>query len=691
MNALPTVNAGVDQILCDDGTSVALSGTGAVSYTWDNGVTDGVSFSPTVGTTTYTVTGTDVNSCTNTDQVDVIVNALPTVNAGVDQTVCSGDYITLSGSGALSYSWDNSVTDGVSFRKPTGNITYTVTGTDANSCSNTDQVDVMVNVLPNVNAGGDQFLCDDGSSIVLTGSGASIYTWDNGVTDGVTFTQSAGTITYTVTGTDINNCVNTDQVDVTVNSLPVVDAGSDQTLCNDGTLVTLSGSGAVSYTWDNGVNDGVSFSPTIGTTTYTVTGTDANSCSNTDQVDVTINTLPTVNAGIDQALCDDGTLVTLSGSGAVSYTWDNGVTDLISFSPSVGTTSYIVTGTDANNCTNMDTVDVTVYALPIVNAGTNQPLVCEGESIILSASGALNYSWDNGVFDGVSFIHSVGLVTYTVTGTDVNNCVNTDQVDVTVNPTPIFTVTNPSSVCSPEAVSIVDTSLTSGAVETLSYFTDALGTQVLILPDSVSLTGTYYVKNTSSFGCEYILPINVEIYDKPQASFFVTPDIITNYNPTATMVNTSVGGITYEWYFDDGEISNESNPSKLYDYTEIGDHEIIFIVTSGDLCKDTAELVIELKEKLLYYIPNTFTPNQDDFNNVFQPIFTAGFDPYEFTMLIFNRYGELVFETNNAEIGWNGTFGGEVMSDGMYVYKIDFIEKENNKPHSISGHLMLLK
>ena len=76
---------------------------------------------------------------------------------------------------------------------------------------------------------------------------------------------------------------------------------------------------------------------------------------------------------------------------------------------------------------------------------------------------------------------------------------------------------------------------------------------------------------------------------------------------------------------------------------------------------------------------------------MFQPIFTAGFDPYEFTMLIFNRYGELVFETNNAEIGWNGTFGGEVMSDGMYVYKIDFIEKENNKPHSISGHLMLLK
>ena len=181
--------------------------------------------------------------------------------------------------------------------------------------------------MPSVSAGSDQTICD-GSSVTLSGSGAVSYTWDNGVTDGVVFTPSLGTVTYTVTGTDANSCVNTDQVDVTVNALPSVSAGSDQTIC-DGSSVTLSGSGAVSYTWDNGVTDGVAFSPSVGTVTYTVTGTDANSCVNTDQVDVTVNVLPSVSAGSDQTICD-GSSVTLSGSqsselhmGQWSYRWSS--------------------------------------------------------------------------------------------------------------------------------------------------------------------------------------------------------------------------------------------------------------------------------------------------------------------------------------------------------------------------------
>ena len=691
VNSLPTVNAGVDQTLCDDGTAVTLSGSGAVSYTWDNSVTDGVSFSPTVGTITYTVTGTDANNCTNTDQVDVIINALPVVNAGPDQIVCSGDYITLSGSGAVSYTWDNSVTDGVSFRKPIGNITYTVTGIDINNCSNTDQVDVMVNSLPNVNAGTDQLLCDDGTTVTLTGSGASNYVWDNGVIDGVSFTQAVGVVTYTLTGTDANNCSNSDQVIVTVNALPTIDAGLDQTLCDDGTAVTLSASGAISYTWDNVVIDGVSFSPTVGTTTYTVTGTDANNCINSDQVDVIVNPLPIVDAGLNQTLCDDGTAVILSGIGAISYIWDNGVTDGVSFSPTVGITTYSVTGTDFNSCSNSDQVDVTVNPLPIVNAGADQPLVCEGDSVLLYGSGANSYTWDNNVIDSLKFIQSVGTVTYNVIGTDINGCENNDQVLVTVNPLPSFTLVNPQAVCSPELVDLTDGNLITSPIETLSYFIDSMSFQALISPDSVASGGIYYIKNTSSFGCEYILPVEVEIYDKPIASFFSSPSTLTNYNPSASMVNTSVGGMDYEWFFDDGETSNEINPTKLFDYTSIGDHEIVLIVTSGDMCKDTSSLVVEMQEKLLYYIPNTFTPNKDQFNNVFLPVFTAGFDPYDFTMLIFNRWGELVFESHNSDIGWDGSYNGNLMSDGVYLYKIEFVEKENNKTHIETGQLMLIK
>ena len=423
VNALPTVDAGADITICDGG-SVTLSGSGAVTYSWDNNVSDGVSFSPTA-TGTYTVTGTDANGCSNTDAVDVTVNALPTVDAGADVTICDGGSVTLSGSGAVTYSWDNNVSDGVLFY-PTATGTYTVTGTDANGCSNTDAVDVTVNALPTVDAGADVTICD-GGSVTLSGSGAVTYSWDNNVSDGVLFYPTA-TGTYTVTGTDANGCSNTDAVDVTVNALPTVDAGADVTIC-DGGSVTLSGSGAVTYSWDNNVSDGVLFYPTA-TGTYTVTGTDANGCSNTDAVDVTVNALPTVDAGADVTICDGGS-VTLSGSGAVTYSWDNNVSDGVLFYPTA-TGTYTVTGTDANGCSNTDAVDVTVNALPTVDAGADVT-ICDGGSVTLSGSGAVTYSWDNNVSDGVSF-SPTATGTYTVTGTDANGCSNTDAVDVTVNP-----------------------------------------------------------------------------------------------------------------------------------------------------------------------------------------------------------------------------------------------------------------
>ena len=122
-----------------------------------------------------------------------------------------------------------------------------------------------------------------------------------------------------MTGTDANGCINTDQVLVTVNPIPTVGAGADQTICVDAS-VTLSGSGAATYTWDNGVTNAISFAPTA-TTTYTVTGTSAAGCTSTDQVVVTVNPLPVVNAGVDQTICI-GASVTLAGSGASTYSKD---------------------------------------------------------------------------------------------------------------------------------------------------------------------------------------------------------------------------------------------------------------------------------------------------------------------------------------------------------------------------------
>src|SRR5690606_8083402 len=170
---------------------------------------------------------TSADGCQDSITYQTTVLALPVVGAGPDQAVCDGVAVTLNGSGAVGYAWDNGVTNGVPFVQAVGTITYTVTGTDGNGCQNADQVDVTVWPLPNVGAGPDQAVCD-GVAVTLNGSGAVGYAWDNGVTNGVPFVQAVGTITYTVIGTDGNGCQNTDQVDVTVWSLPNVCAGADQ-------------------------------------------------------------------------------------------------------------------------------------------------------------------------------------------------------------------------------------------------------------------------------------------------------------------------------------------------------------------------------------------------------------------------------------------------------------------------------
>ena len=986
VNPLPNVNAGIDQAECD-GVQITLNGSGAVNYVWSGGVTDGVAFNQAVGTTTYTVTGTDANGCVNTDDVDVEIYPLPPVDAGVDQTVCDGDQVTLSGSGAVSYVWDNGATDGVAFTPGLGTTIYTVIGTDANGCVNTDDMTVtvnpnptptingateycagtfatlstdqpyttyawstgdntpttnvtdadnpitvtvtngfgcsgtsgvftvtennvitynssiticqgdvavihgnnetvagvysqtfilptgcdsisnvtlIVNPLPNVNAGVDQVVCD-GVATTLTATGALNYVWDNGVTNGVAFTQGVGTTTYTVTGTDINGCVNTDQVDVTVNPLPNVDAGAAQTVC-DGTQVTLTGAGALSYAWDNGVTDNTPFTPGVGTTNYTVTGTDANGCVNTDQTDVTVNALPNVVAGPDQAVCD-GVQVTLSGSGAVNYAWDNGVTDGVAFTQAVGTTTYTVTGTDANGCVNTDQVDVTVNPLPLVDAGPSQE-VCEGDQIVLFGSVLLgsiqtNYIWDNGVVDNTAFIPGLGTTTYTVTGTDLNGCVNTDQVDVTVNPLPTATITGTSSVCiggadqtitftgangtapytftytlnggAPqtivstgntatitvsagvagvfdyELVNVQDASATGcsqsqtgTATVTVNDLPNVFaGNDILICEGSnVTLTGsgaqtylwdngvtngvafipsnttTYTVTGTDANGCENTDDVTVTVEPNPVVSFTAdetsgcapltvtftntTPGTLDNcvwtmsngttltgcgsvtttfvngglydvtlttslngcdgsatytdyiyvedvpvaaFTPSTSLTtvlnteilfdNQSVDATSYVWDFgDESPTSTEENPVHVFPNEEPGTYVVELIAISPLGCADTTTRAIVVQEELIFYVPNTFTPDGDDFNEYFQAIFTSGYDPYDFNLYIFNRWGELIWESHDASIGWDGTYGvdrSELVQDGTYTWKIDFKTTMSDERIEVVGHVNVIK
>lgn len=318
-----------------------------------------------------------------------------------------------------------------------------------NSCLDNTTKTVTVNPLPTVTANSSALNICAGSQITLTGGGASSYSWNNGVVNGVAFTPTA-TTTYTVTGTDGNNCQNTAQVTINVNPLPTVTANTTATTVCAGGQVTLTGGGATSYTWDNGVANGVAFTPTA-TTTYTVTGTDGNNCQNTAQVTVTVASAITVTANATSTSVCAGNQVTLSGTGATSYTWDNGVTNGVAFTPTA-TTTYSVTGT-SGSCTDMDQITIAVNPLPVANF--TAPSICLNtptqfnDLSTISNGNIVNWQWDFGDGAGTSTAQNPSYLyatanTYNVslTITSNNGCINTIVIPITVTSVDATTTTN---------------------------------------------------------------------------------------------------------------------------------------------------------------------------------------------------------------------------------------------------------
>lgn len=412
-------------------------GDGATINSINGEITNGVL------STTYSVQYALNVNCPNTNIETVTVNTND--NATFTSTNwCVGNSHTVSGivTPGGTFAFNPIPGDGATINTSTGVISNAVAGnsytigytTPASVCQSSSTVSVTYNALPTVNGGIDQIVCQ-GTSVILTGSNATTYSWNNGVVNSSPFFPAVGTVTYTLTGT-MNGCTNTDQVIVTVNPIPTVNAGADQVLCNDGTQVTLTASGTgTTYSWNNGVTDGVAFAPTTGTTAYTVTGT-TSGCTATDMVTVAVNTIPTVNAGADQVLCDDGSLVTLTASGTgTSYSWNNGVTNTVAFVPTVGTITYTATGT-SNGCTATDDLIVTVNALPTVTLASFTT-VCEYWNPINLTGGSPaggTYAGTNvssNVFDPVAA--GLGVTTITYTYMDANNCTNTATSDITVD------------------------------------------------------------------------------------------------------------------------------------------------------------------------------------------------------------------------------------------------------------------
>ncbi|MGZ4043504.1 MAG: T9SS type A sorting domain-containing protein, partial [Bacteroidia bacterium] len=489
VNPLPTitVNSGT---ICS-GSSIALSANGASTYTWSPGIglssTAGASVaaSPSI-TTVYTITGTGINGCTNTitTTVTVISNLTLVVNSA---TVCFGNSVTLTVSGANTYSWGpgaglSATTGATVVASPTTTTVYTVTGIVGN-CFSSQTTTVMVNPLPTVTiaAIGSATFCQGGSVTLTTTSGAG-YLWsDNSTTQSITVNSTGN---YSVTVTDGNGCSATSSViSVLVKPLPTATIGvnGSTTLCQ-GDNVILTASQGTSYLWSNSATTQSIMVSSSGNYTVMVTG--ANGCSATSSItSVVVNIIPTpsIAVGGSTMFCQ-GSSATLTASGGTGYLWSTGA---ITPSIIVNTAGdYSVTVTNGAGCSAIsEVVTISVNPSPFVNLGTDTT-TC-GCILLNAYNPGASYNWSSGQNYSMINVCTSGLYWVNVSN---GICITTDTIKVIVNPKPVVNI----------AVLTGSVVVLNAGNNGSTYLWNTGATTQTIAPTT---SGVFYVTVTNQYGC----------------------------------------------------------------------------------------------------------------------------------------------------------------------------------------------
>jgi gliding motility-associated-like protein len=525
----------------------------------------------------------------------------------------------------------------------------------------------------------------------------------------------------------------TESFDITIDPSPIVNAVADQTLCNNtNTTAVIFGSSTpgTTYSWTNsdpsiglaatGNGDISSFTATNATgtsnsATITVTPS-ANGCvgSSTSFL-IIVDPSPTVDPIADVEVCANenvNTITFTSPNAGTTFDWTNDNTSVGLGGAGAGNintfvgnnagvapvTGNVVVTPTANGCVGAtENFSITINPLPAVFAG-NDIAVCAGEQVVLTGSGAMagGYVWDNGVTDGVAFSPLGGV--YTVVGTDANGCVNSDDVLVTIEalPIPSFIVDVPP--CEPFTVTLTNT--TPGPVDNCVWSINdgsnpINGCGPIVYTFSEAGTFDVTLTTSSALGCEASVTYTDIIYleNSPNASFDASNYNVTNLNTEVIFNNSSTNASSYVWSFGD-ESANSSavNPIHVFPSEESGVYTVTLIATSSMGCVDTAYATITVSEEVIFYVPNTFTPDDDDYNETFKPVFTSGFNPFDFTMLIFNRWGEIIFESHDASVGWDATYSGRYpVQDGTYTWKIIFKTLATDERREVIGHVNVLR
>jgi len=369
-----------------------------------------------------------------------------------------------------------------------------------------------------------------------------------------------------------------------------------------------------------------------------------------------------------------------------------------------GVYTFTYTFSDALPCED-DVADftITVNAAPVVSiiSDPSPAVICLGESMTLTASGAGGggiYTWDHPMTNAVPFTPGLGVDTYIVIATDVNGCVSTGTIDIEVEPLPsvVFTADTLKG-CDPLLVTFTNLTLLPG-VSCIWDFGDGgsasdCGTVTHMYTGIGDFDVTLNVQSGDICGSSATYNDYITVLKQPEAYFTSLTNPVNIEDTEVEFDNTSLYADLWEWKFGDGSAySNEFEPSHVYPTDPNVTYEVRLVASNSIGCADTAYANITVDDVITFFIPNVFTPDGDDFNEEFKPVMTSGYDPYDYHMVIYNRWGEVLFESFDAAYGWDGTYGdGQMSPDGVYVWHIEFGDTITDEKHEYHGHVTILK
>jgi hypothetical protein len=500
---------------------------------------------------------------------------------------------------------------------------------------------------------------------VLSASGGTTYLWSNGDTTATIEVNPTVTTTYTVTVSDDLGNTDTDSVTVTVNELPIADAGNDQTVC-EGDTITLTASGGTEYIWSTGeTTASIQVAPSSDTL-YTVEVI-SNGCTSTDDVTVFVNPSPNLTVSNNITIVE-GDSVQLSVTGASNYEWSTGeTTNIITVSP-VETTTYTVTGT-TGICSSQAQVTVTVEELLVVSAGQDEN-VCENDTyeVVLTASPGDSYLWSTGETTQSIVVSPLSTTTYSVTvASGIQE--DTDDVTVFVNPNPDVVILNGESV---DIMSGDFVTLSASGANTYEWNNGATQPNIAVSP---SQTTTYEVRG-------YI----GNCYDEKQVTVNVIPEVEADAGDDQdiclgdVVTLTATGGDEYVWSTGETTQSIQVSPTETTEYT-------VTVFNALDFDEDTVTVFVDNNCNDGVVVDNPVDGPALDFDFSVYPnpateyvdIKLSGSDQLT-GFYLYDLTGKLIFQkrVENENLSVSSTTRIDVSSlrPGIYLVKLADVQRE---------------